>query len=163
MIVGRFGRPHGLKGYVSVYSFTDPGDNILCYKNWYARINGQWTLLKVLDVEQHARSIVALLEGYQVREQAAQLTNSEIAVKSDQLPVLEPGEYYWNQLVGMTVINTSGVALGSVVELIATGANDVLVVQGDNRYLIPFRFGVVVLDVCNDKRQITVDWDGDYL
>ena len=162
VVVGRFGRPHGLKGYVSVYSFTEPGENILKYKDWYAQINGHWTLLDILAVEQHVRCSVVLVAGYQDRDQVGRLTNLDIAVQSDQLPRLSNGEYYWSQLIGMTVVNTSGAALGLVVEMIATGANDVLVVQGDERYLIPYRYGVVVLDVCELTRQITVDWDGEY-
>ena len=162
VVVGRFGRPHGLKGYISVYSFTEPSENIQRYKDWYAQINGQWTLLKILAVEQHVRCSVVLVAGYHDRDQVGKLTNLDIAVQSDQLPRLSNGEYYWSQLIGMTVVNTSGAVLGLVVEMIATGANDVLVVQGDERYLIPYRYGVVVLDVCELTRQITVDWDGEY-
>ena len=163
IIVGRFGRPHGIKGYVSVHSFTDPSHNILSYPDWFVLMNGQWTPLNILNTEEHTRSIVALIEGYEERDKVAQLTNLDIAIRSDQLVELDPGEYYWHQLVGMTVVNTHGTLLGTVSEVIATGSNDVLVVTGDERYLIPYRFGVVVLSVCEETRQITVDWDNEYL
>lgn len=161
--VGRFGRPHGLKGYISVYSFTDPRENILSYKDWYVSINGHWTLLKRLGSEEHSRFLVALIDGYSEREQVGQLTNLDIAVQSSQLPALETGEFYWHQLIGMAVTNTNGVLLGTVTELIATGSNDVLVVTGESRHLIPYRYGVVVLDISEEKRHITVDWDSEYL
>ena len=163
VIVGRFGRPHGLKGYVSVNSFTDPRHNILSYPDWFVFLNGEWVPLKILDTEEHSRSIVALVDGYQEREKASQLTNLDIAVQSDQLADLDSGEYYWHQLIGMAVVNTHGEMLGTVSEIIATGSNDVLVVTGDARYLIPYRFGAVVLEVCEKTRQITVEWDNDYL
>ena len=163
VMVGRFGRPHGLKGYISVYSSTEPSGNILSYPDWYVFINGHWTLLKRLSVEEHTRFIVALIDGYSKREQVAQLTNLDIAIQSSQLPELESGEFYWRQLIGMTVMNTKGLLLGSVTEIIATGSNDVLVVTGESRYLIPYRYGVVVLDISEDKRHITVDWDSEYL
>lgn len=163
IIIGRFGSPHGLKGYVSVYSFTDPEQNIINYHQWYVSINGQWTQLKVLDTEEHNRFIIALIEGYQDRDKASHLRNLDIAIPSEHLPVLAQGEYYWRQLIGMTVINTNNAVLGLVTEMMATGSNDVLVVVGEKRYLIPYRFGTVVLNVCENKRQITVDWDGDYL
>ena len=161
--VGRFGRPHGLKGCISVYSFTDPPDNILSYSDWYVLMNGHWTLMKRFSTEEHNRFIAASIEGYSEREDVARLTNLEIAVKSCQLPELAPGEYYWHDLVGMAVLNVSGQMLGTVTEIIATGSNDVLVVVGDERYLIPYRLGTVVLDVCVDKRQLTVDWGVDFL
>lgn len=163
VIVGRFGRPHGVKGYVSVYSFTDPSNNILFYPDWFVRINGHWTRLNILNTAEHVRFIVAMIEGYEEREKVAQLTNLEIAIQADQLAELEPGEYYWHQLVGMTVVNTHGMVLGTVSEIIATGANDVLVVTGTERYLIPYRLGAVVLNICEEKHQITVDWDNEYL
>jgi 16S rRNA processing protein RimM len=163
VIVGRFGRPHGLKGYISVYSFTEPRENIQDYPNWYVQLNGEWTPLTILNTEAHTRFIVAMVDGYQEREKVAQLTNLDIAIQSEQLPTLDSGEYYWHQLVGMTVVNTSGVLMGTVTEIMATGSNDVLVVTGEARYLIPYRVGAVVLEVSEDKRQITVDWDTDYL
>ena len=163
VVVGRFGRPHGLKGLVSVYSYTEPRDQILDYPEWYALISGQWTRLKILSTEQHNRFIAALVDGYLTREKSAELTNIEIAVPSQALPALTSGEFYWRELVGMSVLNTQGLLLGSVVEIFATGANDVLVVEGEARHLIPFRYGVVVLAVNEKERQITVDWDGEYL
>ena len=46
VIVGRFGRPHGIKGFVSVYSFTEPNDNILSYSDWHVFLNSQWQAIK---------------------------------------------------------------------------------------------------------------------
>ena len=116
-----------------------------------------------MNTAQHTRFITALFEGYADRDKAAQLTNLEIAVKLAHLPAAESGEFYWHQLVGMSVVNTDGVVLGVVSELLATGSNDVLVVTGEARYLIPYRPGAVILDVSEEKRQITVDWDADFL
>lgn len=136
---------------------------MLSYPDWYVCLNGHWTLLKRMSSEERTRFIVALLEGYSEREQVAQLTNLDIAVKASELPVLDSGEFYWHQLIGMTVSNTQGFQLGTVTEMIATGANDVLVVTGESRHLIPYRYGVVVLDISENKRHITVDWDLGYL
>jgi chemotaxis signal transduction protein len=45
---------------------------------------------------------------------------------------------YWVDLVGCEVINREGVNFGRIVELMETGANDVLVVRGDRERLIPY-------------------------
>jgi 16S rRNA processing protein RimM len=163
VIVGRMGRPHGLKGGISIYSLTEPKDNLLAYSDWHVCIKGCWTALNRLREEEHNRCIVAFFENYGDRDKAAQLTNLEIAVSRSQLPELTAGEYYWHQLIGLNVVNTKGLVLGTVKELIATGSNDVLVVTGDARYLIPYRYGSVVLDISEEKRQITVDWDDEYI
>lgn len=162
IIVGRFGRPHGIKGFITVHSFTEPRDNILRYTDWHAYINRQWQPLKLLRVEINDKSILALVEGYKEREQAAALTNVEIAVDRAQLPSLEEGEYYWHDLIGMQVVNQQGLLLGTVVEIMPTGANDVLVVEGNKRYLVPYLLDKFISDINTNQRTITVDWDADF-
>lgn len=162
VIVGRFGRPHGIRGLISVHSFTDPRENILDYKPWHIVTNKQWTPLKLVQLKMSSQTILAQIQDYSDRESVAQLTNAEIAIKRDQLPKLMPNEFYWHELIGMEVINKKGAVLGSVAEVMPTGANDVLVVEGEKRYLIPYLPGDVVLDVNIGKALIQVDWDVDF-
>ena len=162
VILGRFGRPHGVKGMITVISFAEPRDNLLLYKTWYRCIGNSWEPLSLLQVEAGHKHILARVEGYQEREQVASLTNVEIAVRRDELPVLAPGEFYWHQLLGMKVTDQQGVPYGLVTEIMPTGANDVLVVTGEKRYLIPYLPGVYVLKVDDNQRVITVDWDRDF-
>ena len=162
IIVGRFGRPHGIKGLVTVISFTEPRDNLLRYENWHAKINHQWQPIKLLHLEMNNKFILARVEGYQEREDLGRLTNSEIAIQREQLPQLQPGDYYWHQLIGMQVINKQGLLLGTVLEIMPTGANDVLVVNGEKRHLIPYLPNKFVVEVNDSQRLITVDWDVDF-
>lgn len=162
VIVGRFGRPHGIKGFITVYSFTEPNDNILSYNDWHICLNKSWQPIKLLSVQVHNKAIVAQIEGFPERESVARLTNIEIAVSRDQLAPLAPGEYYWHQLVGMTVINQQEQVFGKVVEVMPTGSNDVLVVEGEKRHLIPYLPGQFVLNIDDKSQTITVDWDMDF-
>jgi 16S rRNA processing protein RimM len=162
IVVGRFGRPHGIKGFVTVHSFTEPRDNILRYTNWHISVNNQWQPIKLLCAEVQNKSIIAQIEGYPERETVARLTNIEIAVQKEQLEELQPGEYYWHQLIGMKVITTQGDVLGKVAELLPTGSNDVLVVEGEKRHLIPYLPGKFILDINDNQQLITVDWDVDF-
>jgi len=162
LIVGRFGRPHGIKGFVTVYSFTEPSDNILSYSDWHVFLNHCWQPIKLLSVQVHNKSIVAQIEGYPERESVARLTNLEIAIQRVQLAPLAPGEYYWHQLVGMKVINQQGQIFGQVVEVMPTGSNDVLVVQGEKKHLIPYLPGQFIIEINDESQTITVDWDMDF-
>ena len=162
VIVGRFGRPHGIKGFATVISFTEPRDNIVHYANWYGYIDYEWQLIKRLATEITHKSILTQIEGYQDRETVARLTNVDIAIPRTQLPALPKDEYYWHELVGMSVVTEQKVDLGSVVEVMSTGSNDVLVVVGDKRRLIPYLLGSSVIDIDPNKRIITVDWDLDF-
>lgn len=162
IVIGRFGRAHGVKGLITVHSFTDPFDNILRYVDWHVCIHKKWQPLNVLQMEVRNKSIVVKIEGYNDREQAATLTNLDITVDKIQLPSLSPGDYYWHELVGMQVINQHEVLLGTVVELMSTGANDVLIVEGSKRHLIPYLPGQFVSEVSTDQQMIRVEWDEDF-
>lgn len=163
LVIGRFGRPHGIKGMITVLPFTEPRENILDYTQWHAHINNQWQPLNVLKTSINNKSILAQIEGYPEREQVAQLTNVDIAVNRNQLQPLNPDEYYWHELIGLQVINQEGTMMGMVSEIIPTGSNDVLIVTGDNqRHLIPYLPNDVILEVNLKKQLITVDWDSDF-
>lgn len=162
VVVGRLGRPHGVKGYISIISFTEPRENILQYKPWYVFLNHQWQLLKVQDVVVTHKALLAKLLEYQEREEVAALTNIEIAIERNKLPVLDKGEFYWHELIGMTVVNQAQLCLGKVTEVMPTGANDVLVVEGEKRHLIPYLPGNYIIQVDKDQQQIIVDWDMDF-
>ena len=162
VVIGRFGRPHGIKGLISIISFTDPRDNIPSYTDWHAYINKQWQPLKLLDLTSNNKSILTRVDGYVEREDLAYLTNIDIGIKSEQLPMLDEGDFYWSQLVGMEVVTVEGISLGQVTEILSTGANDVLVVVGEKRHLIPYLPGKSIIKVNDSQRIITVDWDMDF-
>lgn len=162
MIVGRFGRVHGVKGFISVHSFTEPRDNILNYSPWHVFLSKQWQPVESLDIKVNNKSIVVLVKGYEQRELASRLTNMEIAVRKGSLPKLEAGEYYWHDLLDMQVINHEGKTLGKVTKIMPTGANDVLIVTGEKRHLIPYLPEKVILAVHASEQWIEVDWDPDF-
>lgn len=159
IVVGRFGKPHGIKGFVTVHSFTHPRENILEYADWHAVIKGNYQPIKLSHVESTHKSIIAQVIGYPDRDMVAQLTNIEIAVDAAQFATLNDGEYYWHELIGMQVINQRDENVGAVKELLSTGSNDVLVVEGEKRTLIPWLLDQFVISVDTDKRVIRVDWD----
>lgn len=162
IVIGRFGRAHGIKGMVTVHSFTEPRENILRYTQWHAMINKQWQPLELLRVEVTNKHILALVEGFADREKVEGLTNIEIAVLREQLPQLAPGDYYWHELVGMQVVDQQGACFGTVVEIMPTGSNDVMVVEGEKRYLIPYIPGRFVTSINALEKLIIVDWDTDF-
>ena len=160
--LGCFGRPHGIKGWISLHSFTTPRDNILNYPDWHMQVREQWVLCQPLDILVQSKAILLLLEDYPTRESVSQLTNCHVGILSTQLPMLPEGEYYWNQLLGLQVTNKLGIDLGQICEILSTGSNDVLVVNGTKRHLLPYLPGKVVLDVDLAKGKMHVDWDEDF-
>jgi 16S rRNA processing protein RimM len=103
--------------------------------------------------------VVALIEDVQDRDAAAALIGSEIEVDRAVLGKAARQQFYWTDLQGMKVETLAGEVLGTVDHLFETGANDVMVVVGERRHLVPFLYGRVVTRVDMDQRVITVDWD----
>ena len=152
-----------MRGWVRIYSYTQPRENIVQYKPWYLRReNGDWRVAEPEEGRAHGKGVVARLADCTDRDQAQLLMGCEIGIRHDQLPALRPDEYYWKDLIGLQVVNTDGVDFGKVDHLLETGANDVLVVQGERERLIPFVMKQVIVDVDLDQGLIRVDWDKDY-
>ena len=78
------------------------------------------------------------------------------------LPRQSEDEYYWSDLIGLAVVNEEGMRLGTVANLLETGANQVLSVKGDDgEILIPF-VATAIKQVDLQNRLIKVDWAADY-
>jgi len=162
IIVGKLAGVYGIKGWLKVISYTDPLDNILRYKPWLFKQHGQWREIALLQGKLHGKGLIVHLAGYDNPETARSLVGTEIAITRKQLPALPKGEYYWADLEGMRVINQANIDFGQVQQVMATGANDVLIIQGDKRRLIPFLINHTIISVDLKERLITVDWDADF-
>ena len=160
--VGKISGVFGIKGWVKVFSFTDPRENILTYSPWLLKKGDETKTVNVVDGQLQGKTIVAQLAGINDRDQAASLMGWDIFITQDQLPKTAKGEYYWSQLIGLNVETIDGVQLGVVDSLLETGANDVIIVQGERERVIPFLQGQTVLNVDLDAGRIIVDWDPEF-
>ncbi len=161
IVIGKFGRVHGVQGWIKINSFADPQENILEFSPWYIKKNNSWQELDIEQVLLRGKNIVAKLTDIDVREIAQTYTNIDIYVEKSQLPALPKGEYYWSDLEGLTVINQDGVNFGTVQYLLTTGSNDVLAVKNSRERLVPYIDDVIV-NIDLDKKTITVDWDAEF-
>jgi 16S rRNA processing protein RimM len=160
-LIGKINGLFGVQGWVKIFSYSDPRKNILTYQPWHIQVNGQWQTLEKTTGRVQGKTIVAQLKNITNREQAHSYIGTDIYIEKSQLPALSKGEYYWEELIGLTVINQENITLGVVNNLMDTGANTVLVVQGEQEYLIPY-IKPFLLQVELQNKQITVDWDADF-
>ena len=178
VLLGRITGVYGVKGWVKVFSYTDPMEAIVDYNPRLIRAenrkNATWNKVKLKAGKRHAKTVVAKLENCNDRDAAMAYIGTEIAIEKQQLEELtEENEYYWRDLIGLRVINQQDVELGVVKSLMETGANDVLVVvseidteDGANKEtverLIPWTLNNAIIAVDLEHRVIEVDWDPDY-
>ena len=157
--IGRVSGIFGVHGWLKVRSATEPPARILEYQPWQVGGGSRWQAFEVLGGRPHGVGFVAKLAGLNDRETARTFVGADIAVRRSQLPVPEPDEYYWCDLVGLTVEDSAGNLLGRVRRLMETGANDVMVVAtGGAELLIPFVPGDTVQAVDLEAGKIEVRW-----
>jgi 16S rRNA processing protein RimM len=162
ILVGRISGLFGVKGWIKAFSYTEPRANIVRYSPWHLLCAGGERVIEVASGRCHGEAVVAKLQDVDDRDAAALLVGADIEVGYQQLERLPIGEYYWAQLLGLEVIDVQGRALGVVDHLLRTGANDVLVVEGDRQRLIPFVQGAIVKDIDLAAGVMRVDWAPDY-
>lgn len=162
--MGRVGAPWGVKGWVKVHSFTQPSDNLLEYREFDIETPSGLGKLVFDEMKPQGQGFVGHIKGCDLREQTGAWTGCELLVAKSALPALEEG-WYWHELEGLRVVTLQGELLGTVHHLMETGANDVMVVRGDEHSvdrlerLLPWVEGQVVTDVDLEAGVLTVDWD----
>lgn len=159
ILVGRIAGIHGVKGWLKVMSYTNPRENILLYTPWLLHFKETWREVSPKDWKAQNKGLIIALEGIEDRDVARTLIGSDIAVLRSQLKQLPRGEYYQADLLDMEVINREGKLLGRVKEVLETGANEVLVIEGGVRYLVPMVWHRYLLEIDQNAGVIRVDWE----
>lgn len=171
VIMGRIVAPYGIYGWLKIQPDTETVDSLLDYSAWWLGRddnstqpgikNVPWQKFEVETAKVHANSLLVKLVGIDDRDAALACKSRHVAVPREQLPEVSDNEYYWSDLIGLTVRNQQQVDFGKVVDVFETGANDVLVVQGDKERLLPF-IDTVVLEVDMAAGTMLVDWDAEF-
>lgn len=150
-------KPRGLKGEVVAEILTDfPGRFENTGDVTGVMPDGMRRELKIEDHWFQNDRLVLKFAGHDSVDQVEALRGAEICVAEHEAVVLEAGEFYDWQLVGCKVETADGVNIGSVRELMRTGGTEILVVDGDKEYLIPFA-ETICLDVDIENKLIRID------
>lgn len=159
VLVAKVTKPHGIKGEIKVYSYSDDPESFEVYNSlvFVDTVSGSAQEIKLSRSRVQGSSAVLILAGVSNRNDAEDLVNCEVWVAEDQLPELADDEFYWNDYKGMDVYTDKGFHLGQVVSLMATGAHDILVVSGrGHEYMIPVKEEFLV-EVNDAEGKIVID------
>lgn len=162
VLMGRVVGVFGVHGWLKIESYSGPRDAMFRYRPWLLGRGGNLREVVPRALREHGKTVILQLPGCDSVEQARTLLGEEIWVSRSSLPDPQPGEYYWVDLEGLSVFTTEGVDLGRIAHMIATGANDVMVVRGDRERLLPFTPGHAVISVDLSIGRVVVDWDPDF-
>ena len=164
--LGKVGAVYGIKGWLKIHSFTDETDAILDYFPWSLKLGNNVQTVEITDWRKHNKGLIVKVAGIDDRDEAQAFVGSEILTSEAALPELPQGDFYWRDLIGLSVVTNKGYDLGVVTDMMETGANDVLVVKANlndgfskKERLIPYLFEQVIESVSIENKQICVDWD----
>jgi len=166
IILGKVGAVYGIKGWLKIHSFTDETEAILDYFPWSLKLGNKTQTVEITDWRKHNKVLIVKVAGIDDRDDAQAFVGSEILTNEAALPELSQDDFYWRDIIGMSVVTNKGYDLGVVTDMMETGANDVLVVKANlndgfskKERLIPYLFEQVVKSVSLENKQICVDWD----
>jgi len=165
VVMGRIRTAVGLAGWVKVESYTDPPDNLLQYRVWRLQSGsaGMWRPMKWVQQRWSGNELQVQMEGVTERNGAELLRNMDIGVLRRELPSAAPGEYYWDDLLGLTACTTNGEPLGRIDHFVESAAHPYMVLHGVDQagknceHFVPLVKGRVQ-KVDFDQRVVQLDW-----
>ena len=144
-------------------SFTRPIENIAGYNSLLILRDGKKQAADIASLQKRGARLLVKLKGIDSPEAARVYIGCDIGMYREALPSLPSGQYYWHQLIGLSVVNLHGALLGKVTDIRETGANDVLVISTDGekqrKLLIPLVMDVFVKEIDIEEANIKVDWE----
>ena len=157
LAIGRVVRAHGVRGELSVAVLTDFPERFEVTDWVYVGDEFEAEAYRLEKYRWHKKNVLLTLAGITDRTQAEQLKGQLIQVPLEEAVPLPEGDYYLYQLVGLQVITINDEVLGTVTNIIETGANDVYVVNDGQRELLLPAIPDVVKSVELEKGQIIVE------
>ena len=161
LIIGKLGGAHGVRGEVKVIPLTDDVRRFSSLKECMI-FDEKENLKKTLSVEKSrvddSRTLIKF-EGIDDRDEVAKLTGSFIGVSREDAVKLPEGRYFIADLIGLTVVDESRGDLGTIKDIINSGASDIIIVKrkGKNELLIPYLNSIVKnVDLSSGKMYVVL-------
>ena len=158
IVIGRFGKTHGINGWLRVISFTDPQENILELSPWLINKCGEFQVVCV-EKSRIGNGVFVKLKGLDNCDIARRYINLDISLDRSKLPLLPDNQYYLADLEGLKVLDNFGKEIGIVDRVFETGANDVLVIKKGNKELLVPYIKDVITKVDLKSKTIEIDYE----
>ena len=130
--VGVITSMHGVRGEVKVYPTTDDARRFTKLKEVILDDGRAQTKAEIASVKFSKNMVILKFRGIDSRDDAERLRQTKLFVTRDQAVPLKPGEYFIADLIGLSAVSDEGEELGTVTDVLQTGANDVYVISREN-------------------------------
>jgi 16S rRNA processing protein RimM len=129
LVVGFLRRAHGVRGEIIMDLHTDFPERLRSGRKLF--VGDEHTPVTLTGARPHAKGMLVKLKGVETPEAVIPFRNQWVYVQATDVPALPEGKLYQHELFGFDVVDENGESLGSLVEIIETGANDVYVVRNE--------------------------------
>jgi 16S rRNA processing protein RimM len=161
VLIGKLQRSHGVTGEIVLGITTDFPERIKRGKLIY--LGADHSPRMISGARPFHNNMLITMDGVRTREEAAELTNLEVFVRTDELPALAEGQFYHHQLIGLKAVLEDGREIGTLGEIMETGANDVYVINGaDGQEILLPAIDSVILKIDLSVKQMVVkppEWE----
>jgi len=127
LVVGKLRRPHGVHGEMTLEVLTDFPERL--HEGLTLYVGEKQAPMRLVRVRQHDKGLLVTFQGCTTPEAAGELRNQFVYVLAADRPPLPEGDYYHHQIIGLHVLSDQGESLGTVREILETGANDVFIIR----------------------------------
>jgi 16S rRNA processing protein RimM len=141
--VARIGAPHGVRGAVKLWTFTEDPFAVKRYGPLATKDGARW--FEIATAREAKGHLVATLKGVATREEAERLNGIELYISREKLPATDTDEYYHADLIGLAALSTADEPIGRVIAIHNFGAGDIIEIAPPNgaTLLLPFTNAVV--------------------
>lgn len=130
LAVGFLRRPHGVHGEIIMDIHTDFPERLTARTKVF--VGEEYQPMRISSTRPHGTALLVSFNGLTSPEAVGRHRNQWVYVRTADRPPLAAGEYYQHQLIGLRVVTDEGRELGTLVEIMQTGANDVYVVRAED-------------------------------
>ena len=155
--VGVITSPHGIKGEVKVFPTTDDAKRFKELKKVILDTGKEYIPMEIEHVKFFKNMVILKFKGYDNINEIEKYKSRDLLITRDQAVDLEPDEYFITDLIGLTVVSDQGAELGTLKDVLETGANDVYVVaMKDGKELMLPAIGDCILNVDLEQGRMEV-------
>ncbi|WP_343126426.1 ribosome maturation factor RimM [Buchnera aphidicola] len=164
ILIGKFGKPYGVKGWIKLISYTTISKKILQYFPWYLiSIKKKYVKSDIKMQQNYKKKIIILLKNIHNRTEIEFLNNQKIFINEKILPTLKYNQYYWKDLLNCQVYNNMNINIGIVTKILNNTIHDILVIKkifknsSKKTILIPFIYPNYIKSVDILKKNIIIN------
>ena len=155
--VGVITSPHGIKGEVKVFPTTDDAKRFKELKKVILDTGKEYIPMEIEHVKFFKNMVILKFKGYDNINEIEKYKSRDLLITRDQAVDLAPDEYFITDLIGLTVVSDQGAELGTLKDVLETGANDVYVVaMKDGKELMLPAIGDCILNVDLEQGRMEV-------